>query len=125
MRFHTGFPMSSMSCFRTFIICALFIGAPALAFAEDMAPVALNSLSSTPAAAASAKVLDQNGHMLGQATGIQTDQYGKPSALAFRASSGNTIVIGAAAVSFDGSVLVADNEQPQIAALSAARVASN
>jgi hypothetical protein len=113
-----------MSCFRTFIACALFIGAPALACAEEMAPVALNSLSSAPAGAASAKVLDQNGHTLGQVTGIQTDQYGKPSALAFRASNGNTVVIGAAAVSFNGTVLVADNEQPQIAALTSARVAS-
>lgn len=88
-------------------------------------PGALNSLSSIPSGAASAKVLDQNGHALGQVTAIQTDQYGKPSAVAFRATNGNTVVIGAAAVSFDGSVLVADNEQPQIAALSAARVASN
>jgi len=62
--------------------------------------------------------------VLGQETGIQTDEYGKPSAVAFRASNGNTVVIGAAAVPFDGTVLVADNEQPQIAALSAARVAS-
>ena len=112
-----------MSCFRTFILCVLFIGAPALA--EDMAPVALNSLSSTPAGAVSARVLDQNGHVLGRATAIQTDQYGKPAALAFRAANGNTVVIGATAVSFDGSVLVADNQQPQIAALTSARVASN
>lgn len=54
-----------MSCFRTFIACALFIGAPALACAEELAPVALNSLSSIPSGAASAKVLDQNGHALG------------------------------------------------------------
>jgi len=113
-----------MSCFRTFILCAVFIGAPALACAEELAPVALNSLSSIPSGAASAKVLDQNGHALGQATGIQTDEYGKPSAVAFRATGGNTVVISAAAISYDGSVLVADNEQPQIAALSAARVAS-
>ena len=113
-----------MACFRTFILCALFVGAPALACAEEMAPVALNSLSSVPAGAASAKVMDQNNHALGQATGIQTDQYGKPSALAFRTTTGNTVVISAAAASFDGTVLVADNEQPQIAALTAARVAS-
>ncbi|MBA2590586.1 MAG: hypothetical protein H0U98_18390 [Alphaproteobacteria bacterium] len=68
--------------------------------------------------------MDQNRHALGQATGIQTDQYGKPSALAFRAGNGSTVVISAAAVSFDGTVLVADNDQPQIAALNAARVAS-
>ena len=120
-----GSPMPSMSSFRTFLICALFIGAPAIACAEEMAPIALNSLSSTPSGAATAKVMDQHGRPLGQATAIQTDQYGKPSALASRATNGNTVVISAAAVSFDGSVLVAADEQPQIAALSAARVASN
>ena len=114
-----------MSCFRTFLMCAVFIGAPAIACAQDMAPIALNSLSSAPSGAATAKVMDQHGRPLGQATAIQTDQYGKPSALAFRATNGNTVVISAAAVSFDGSVLVADSDQPQIAALSAARVASN
>jgi hypothetical protein len=112
-----------MSRFRTFALCAIFIVVPALACAEEMAPVALNSLSAAPSVT-SAKVMDQNGHALGQATAIQTDQYGKPSALAFRAGNGSTVVISAAAVSFDGSSFVADNEQPQIAALSAARVAS-
>ena len=113
-----------MSHLRTIALCAIFIAVPALACAEDMAPVALNSLSSTPVRATSARVLDQNGHALGQVTGIQTDQYGKPSALAFRAGNGSTVVVSAAAVSFDGNVLIADNEQPQIAALTSARVAS-
>src|ERR1700712_4096563 len=112
-----------MSRFRTLALCAVFIAVPALACAEEMAPVALNSLSSAPSVTA-AKVLDQNGHALGQATAIQTDQYGKPSALAFRAMGGSTVVLSAAAVSYDGTVLVADNDQPQVAALTGARVAS-
>ncbi len=85
--------------------------------------MALNSLSAAPRLT-STKVMDQNGHALGQATAVQTDEYGKPSALAFRAGNGSTVVISAAAVSFDGSAFVADNDQPQVAALSRARVAS-
>ncbi len=112
-----------MSRFGILVLSAVFIAIPVIAYAEEMAPVALNSLSSAPAQAASATVMDQNGHALGEVTSIQTDQYGKPSALAFRTSNGNTVVISAAAVSFNGSVFVADSDQPQIAALSGARVA--
>lgn len=111
-----------MSRFGILVLSAVFIAIPVMAYAEEMAPVALNSLSSAPSVA-STSVMDQNGHALGQVTGIQTDQYGKPSALAFRANNGNTVVISAAAVSFNGSVFVADSDQPQIAALSGARVA--
>jgi hypothetical protein len=113
-----------MSLLRTAALCSLFIVIPALACAEEMAPVALNSLSAAPGNIASAKVVDQNGRALGQAERIQTDQYGKPSALAFRAANGSTVVVSAAAVSFDGTTLVASNDQPQVAALTGARVAS-
>ncbi|HMH64011.1 MAG TPA: hypothetical protein VK515_00395 [Rhizomicrobium sp.] len=94
----------------------LLLAAPA--FAEELAPTALNSLSTMPAKAASAKVMDQNGHLLGQVERIQADQDGKPSALAFRAAnSGKTVVISAAAASYDGNVVVVDNDQPQVTAL--------
>ena len=49
----------------SFIVFGALILAPALAHAEDMAPAALNSFSSVPAALTSAQVLDQNGHVLG------------------------------------------------------------
>jgi hypothetical protein len=84
--------------------------------AEVMAPTALNSLTAPPNVG-SAQVMDQHGRVIGTAPRIQTDQDGKPAALAFTAQNGATIVVGAAAVSFDGSVLVAGNDQPQIAAL--------
>ncbi len=97
-----------------------FVTVPVLACAEEMAPVALNSLSAAPSAATSAKVLDQHGNLLGQAQRIQADQDGKPSALSFRAAKdGSTVVVSAAAVSFDGTVLVADSDQPQVAASAA------
>jgi hypothetical protein len=97
-------------------LCGLFVMVPALACADDLAPVALNSLSTVPALNAT-QVQDQKGHLLGQAERIQADQDGKPSALAFRATNGQTIVIAAAAVSYDGHVMTASNDQPQIAAL--------
>jgi hypothetical protein len=107
-----------MSLIRTAALCGMFAVIPALSGAEALAPVALNSFSAPPAQAASAKVLDQNGRLLGQVERIQADQDGKPSALAFRAAKdGSTVVISAAAVSYDGKVLVAGNDQPQIAAL--------
>jgi|GEM_PF-1655159 len=107
-----------MSLIRAAALCGMFVVIPVLSGAEALAPVALNSLSAPPAQAASAKVLDQNGRLLGQVERIQTDQDGKPSALAFRAAKdGSTVVISAAAVSYDGKTLVAGNEQPQIAAL--------
>lgn len=84
--------------------------------AENIAPTALNSLSSAPKVSA-VQVMDQHGRMIGTDARIQTDQDGKPSALAFTARDGSTIVVGAAAVSFDGAVLIASNDQPHIAAL--------
>jgi hypothetical protein len=106
-----------MSLIRTTALCGLFAIIPTVSGAEALAPVALNSLSALPAQAASAKLLDQNGRLLGEVERIQTDQDGKPSALAFRTSRGITVVISAAAVSYDGKVLIAGNDQPQIAAI--------
>ena len=97
-------------------LCGLFVVFPALALAEDLAPVALNSLSTAPALNAT-QVQDQNGRPLGQAERIQADQYGKPSALAFRATNGNTIIIAAPAVSYDGRIFTVADDEPQIAAL--------
>ena len=113
-----------MSRFRFLSFCAVFAALPALAHAEQMAPMALNSLSAAPSLATSVRVMDQHGNVLGQAQRIQTDQDGKPSALAFRANNGSIVVIGAAAISYDGSAFVADSDQPQVAALISARVAS-
>jgi hypothetical protein len=101
-----------------FIIFGALILVPALAHAEDMAPAALNSFSSVPAAVTSAQVLDQNGHVLGKVERVQTDQNGTPAAVSFKAaSSGQTVVVAAAAVSFDGRVLITSSDQPQIAEL--------
>jgi hypothetical protein len=81
-----------------------------------LAPVALNSLSAAPPLNG-AQVQDQKGHLMGRAERIQTDQDGKPSALAFQATNGSTVIIAAPAVSYDGHVLTVASDEPQIAAL--------
>ena len=102
----------------SFIIFGAVVLAPAFTHAEDMAPTALNSFSSVPAAVTSAQVLDQNGHVLGKVERVQTDQNGTPAAVSFQAASdGRTVVVAAAAVSFDGRVLITSSDQPQIAEL--------
>jgi hypothetical protein len=105
-----------MGLVRTVALCALFVTISTLVCAQDLAPVALNSLSAAPSNIAAIKVFDQHGRILGQAEKIQTDQNGKPLALSFRATNGSTIVLSAAAVGFDGKVMVAE-DQPQISAL--------
>jgi hypothetical protein len=102
----------------SFILFGALALMPALTHAEDMAPAALNSFSSVPAALMSAKVLDQGGHVLGTVEHVQTDQNGTPAAVSFKAAStGRTVVVAAAAVSFDGRVLITSSDQPQIAEL--------
>ena len=113
-----------MPKFRAILLSG-FLSMPAIASAEDLAPVALNSLSSPLSNVASLKVMDQKGQVLGQALRILADQDGHPAALAFRANNGSTVVISAAATSYDGDALVTSSDQPQIAALSAVHTAAN
>ena len=107
-----------MARFRFAALCGFFIIIPGLAGAEDaLAPVALNSLSEPPKLS-SKPVMDQRGNVVGQVVQVATDQDGKPSALSIRAAKdGSTVVVSAAAVSYDGHILVASSDQPQIAAL--------
>jgi hypothetical protein len=109
---------------RAILFCAV-IAAPFTANAEELAPVALNSLTAAPANIAALKVMDQKGQVIGQAERIQTDQDGRPSALAFRANNGSTVVVGAAATSYDGQALITSNDQPQVAALTVRTAAAN
>ena len=113
-----------MTKFRAILLCG-FTLLPAIANAESLAPVALNSLSQAPANVASLPVMDQKGQVIGQALQIQADQDGHPAALSFRANNGSTVVIGAAATGYDGKSLVTSNDQPQIAALSSVQTAAN
>jgi len=103
-----------MSKFHFAALCGFFVIMPASA--EELAPVALNSLSQPPTLG-SAPVLDQQGHLLGYFGQLVTDQDGKPAGLSIRLQNGKTTVVSAAAVSYDGHTLVTSSDQPQIAAL--------
>lgn len=113
-----------MAKFRAILLCG-FTLLPALANADALAPVALNSLSKAPANIASLKVMNQKGQVIGRALQVEADQDGHPAALSFRANNGSLVVIGAAAASYDGKSLITSNDQPQIAALSSIRTAAN
>jgi len=117
-----GFPMTA---FRSAALCGFLVIIPGLACAEDaLAPVALNSLSEPPKLS-SKPIMDQQGNVLGQVEQLATDQDGKPSALSIRAAKdGSTVVVSAAAVSYDGHTLVTSSDQPQIAALQPQRTAA-
>ena len=110
-----------MSRLGSALLCGLFVMVPvvmvpAWAWAEDLAPVALNSLSTPPPLNAT-QVQDQRGRVLGRAERIQTDQDGKPSAMAFRTANGSIVVIAAPAVSYDGRIMTVSSDEPQIVAL--------
>lgn len=89
------------------LLFAAALGTPAAA--EDFAPVALNSLTTTPARITAAPVLDQNGTVIGKVKAVATDQDGKPAALSYVAGN-HLLVIAAPAVSYDAqkNLVVAD-----------------
>ena len=89
------------------LLIAIALGSPAAA--EDLAPVALNSLTATPAKITNASVLDQTGAVIGKVKAVATDQDGKPSAMSYVAGK-NLMVIAAPAVSYDAqkNIVVAD-----------------
>jgi hypothetical protein len=75
--------------------------APGLAGAQDIAPIALNSLSATPEGIESARVLDERGNYIGDVRQVTTDQDGKPSAISIMSKSGRLTVVSASAASYD------------------------
>lgn len=106
------FSQSSMNRFA-FLILGVAMALPFAATAQDMAPVALNSLSAAPSGLHDARVYDTRGAVIGQLKQVQTDQDGRPSAISIVPARGGVRVISAAAVSYDGHALVADTATPQ------------
>ena len=93
-----------------FLLIAAFALAPlAPALADDIAPMALNSLPATPANLASAKVENPKGQMIGEVSGLVTDAAGHLSAVKVAEANGTT-TIPAAAASYDAqrNIVVAD-----------------
>jgi len=95
------------------LLFAVALGTPAIA--DDMAPVALNSLTIAPARLTAAPVLDQNGAVIGKVRAVVTDQDGRPSALSYVANN-RLLIIAAPAVSYDAqkNIVVADTSQARL-----------
>lgn len=96
-------------------VSLLFAAALATPAFADLAPVALNSLTTTPARLTSASVLDQNGAVIGKVRAVVTDQDGRPSALSY-VEGKRLLVIAAPAVSYDAekNIVVADTSQARL-----------
>lgn len=89
---------------------AVALATPAVA--QEFAPVALNSLSAAPAQIATARVMDQNGRVIGKVRAVATDQDGRPSAISY-VNGKQLLVIAAPAVSYDAqkNIVVADTSK--------------
>lgn len=101
------------------VLFAAALIAPILLGAEDIAPMALNSLSAPPRQIAAAQVMDQRGQVIGAVAGVAVDASGKPSAISIRPANGKGVtVVSAAAASYDGTrnIVVTATPENRIAA---------
>lgn len=102
------------------LLKAVMIGAaifaPVIASAEDLAPMALNSLPAPPSKITTAQVENLHGQVIGKVAKIVTDPSGKPAAISVTSPEGIEVV-AAAAASYDESrnLVFADLPVPQLA----------
>jgi len=102
------------------LIKAVMIGAavlaPVIASAEDLAPMALNSLPAPPPKITTAQVENLHGQVIGRVEKIVTDPSGKPAAISITSSEG-TKVVAASAASYDEvrNLVFTDLPTPQLA----------
>ena len=102
------------------LIKAVVIGAavlaPVIASAQDLAPMALNSLPAPPPGITTAQVENLHGQVIGKVEKIVMDPSGKLAAIAVTSSEG-TKVVAAAAASYDESrnLVFTDLPTPQLA----------
>jgi hypothetical protein len=102
------------------LIKAIVIGAavlaPVTASAQDLAPMALNSLPAPPPKITTAQVENLHGQVIGRVEKIVTDPSGKPAAIAVVSSEG-TRVVAAGAASYDEArnLVITDLPAPQLA----------
>jgi hypothetical protein len=91
----------------------------AASHAEEVAiaPMALNSLSTTPANIANAPVMNQSGEVIGKVQRVVRDQDGKPAAISYVGKDGKLVVVAAPAVSYDGQkhLLVTEDATQRVA----------
>jgi hypothetical protein len=105
---------SSKICLTLAFAGMLF--APQAAAADDIAPMALNSIGAVPAKIASAKVVDGHGAEIGTVAKIETDAMGKPLRGDIVLPGGRMIFIEASALGYDqiANELVTATDQKQL-----------
>ena len=104
-----------MNLMKTIAIGAAIL-VPVIAGAEDLAPMALNSLPAPPAKITTAQVENLHGQMVGRVDKVATDQSGKPSAISVITPEGLKVV-AAQSASYDETrnLVFTDLPAPQIA----------
>ena len=97
------------------LACAM----PFAAWAEDFAPMALNSLGLVPPKIAGAPVEDSHGATVGRVAKIETDAEGKPLRADITLNGGRMVFLDTASLSYDenANMLVTSLDQQQLAAL--------
>src|ERR1700722_14926201 len=93
------------------------------AWADDFAPMALNSIGAVPPKIAGAPVKDAHGALVGQVTKIETDVEGKPLRADVTLSGGRMVFLDTASLGYDenANVLVTSLDQQQLAQLASQR----
>lgn len=93
--------------------------APLAASADDIAPMALNSIGMVPSKIQGAPVEDVQGDVVGRIAKIETDVEGKPLRADVTLNGGRMVFLETAALSYDESanVLVTALDQQQLAQL--------
>lgn len=108
-----------MNLLKATLVAAVLLApmsASEIASAEDLAPVALNSLPASPRNIASAKVENLHGQVIGHVVQVATDQSGKPAAISVAASDGIKVVAAQAASYDEGrNTVFTDLPMPQVA----------
>ena len=108
---------------RIVLPLAFLIIVPFAAAAEDIAPMALNSIAMVPPKIAGAPVEDAHGAVVGHVARIETDVQGKPLRADVALKDGPMVFLDTAALSYDenANILVTALDQQQLAQLAQQR----
>ncbi|MEO8894938.1 MAG: hypothetical protein ABI450_03575 [Rhizomicrobium sp.] len=104
------------------VIAFVLLLVPLRAMADDLAPMALNSIAAVPPKIASAKVVDPKGVAVGSLVRVTTDAKGRPLQADIALTGGHTIVLQASALGYDqnANLVVTAMDQAQLAQLGSA-----
>ena len=96
---------------------------PLQAMADDLAPMALNSVAAVPPKITGAKVVDPKGVAVGSLVRVTTDAKGKPVQADIALTGGHTITVVASALGYDqnANIVVTAMDQAQLAQMAPAR----